>query len=172
MEERGDEGTEKVPSNARGNTYLNKRESDFEELEIYKLARGLRKKFYRLARNLPDEEKYLLRQQIFDAARSLTNNIAEGRGRYYFQSQVRFIRDSVGSLNELIDDANICLDESYFDEAYLIELKTECYTLRKKLKSYISYLRRSQLDKKGRPDKQGARDPMTQKFDGTGTILE
>jgi four helix bundle protein len=101
-----------------------------------------------LARKLPEEEKYLLKPQILDAARSLTNNIAEGKGRYYFQSQVRFIRDSLGSLNELIDDANICLDESYFDEEYLLDLKNECYDLRKKLKAYISYLRRSQPGKK------------------------
>ncbi len=62
-----------------------------------------------------------MRPQIFDATRSLTNNIAEGRGRYYFQSQVRFIRDSIGSLNELIDDLNICYDEHYFEEEYLRE---------------------------------------------------
>jgi four helix bundle protein len=123
-------------------------DEDFEGLEIYKLARALRKKFYSLARKLPEEEKYLLKPQILDAARSLTNNIAEGKGRYYFQSQVRFIRDSLGSLNELIDDANICLDESYFDEEYLLDLKNECYDLRKKLKAYISYLRRSQPGKK------------------------
>lgn len=122
------------------------KEDDFEDLEIYKLARAIRKKFYALARELPEEEKYLLRPQIFDAARSLTNNISEARGRYYFQSQVRFIRDSIGSLNELIDDANICLDESYFNGQYLSDLKDECYDLRKKLKGYIKYLRRSQLN--------------------------
>jgi len=126
---------------------LDQQDNDFEDLEIYKLARALRKKFYRLARELPEEEKYLLKPQIFDAARSLTNNIAEGRGRYYFQSQVRFIRDSIGSLNELIDDVNICLDEQYFEKDRLINLKKECYELRKKEKSYIGYLRRSQIGK-------------------------
>ena len=137
VKERRDGGTE-------GRDDKNK-EEDFEALEIYKLARSIRKKFYALARQLPEEEKYLLKPQIFDASRSLTNNIAEARGRYYFQAQVRFIRDSIGSLNELIDDANICIDESYFDEQYIIDLKKECYHLRKKCKRYISYLRRSKL---------------------------
>ncbi len=121
------------------------KEEDFEALEIHKLARSIRKKFYALARQLPEEEKYLLKPQIITASRSLTNNIAEARGRYYFQAQVRFIRDSIGSLNELIDDANICIDESYFDEQYIVDLKKECYDLRKKSKRYISYLRRSKL---------------------------
>ena len=58
------------------------------------------------------------------------------------------MRDSIGSLNELIDDVNICLDETYFEEQYLTEIKDESYELRKKLKSYVSYLRRSQPGKK------------------------
>ena len=120
-------------------------DEDFEDLDIYKLTRAIRKKFYALARELPEEERYLLKPQIFDASRSLTNNIAEGKGRYYFQAQVRFMRDSIGSLNELIDDANICLDESYYDEQYLIDLKSDCYELRKRMKKYIGYLRKSQV---------------------------
>ena len=121
--------------------------SDFEGLEIYQRSRSLRKKFYALARKLPEEEKFLLRPQIFDAARSLTNNIAEGRGRFYYQSQVRFMRDALGSLNELIDDLNICLDEKYFNKDALNGFKEECYELRAKLKSYVSYLRKSQRRK-------------------------
>ncbi|MFC1581052.1 four helix bundle protein [Thermodesulfobacteriota bacterium] len=120
---------------------------DFEDLEVYQRSRALRKRFYALARKLPEEEKFLLRPQIFDAARSLTNNIAEGRGRFYFQSQIRFMRDALGSLNELIDDLNICADEKYFEEDALNGLKKECYELRAKLKAYVSYLRRSQRGK-------------------------
>lgn len=127
------------------------RDADFEELEIYQLARTIRKKFYHLARELPEEEKHLLKPQIFDAARSLTNHIAEARGRYYSRSQVRAIRDSMGSLNGLIDDANICLDESYVDVKHLIDLKAQCYDLRKKLKEYTSSLRRSQLQDEAFP---------------------
>jgi four helix bundle protein len=115
---------------------------------------------------LPEEEKFLLKPQIFDAARSLTNNIAEGRGRYYFQSQVRFIRDSIGSLNELIDDLNICYDEHYFEEEYLREIKQECYELRKKLKSYVGYLRRSQTSKEQSGGKQRTQGPSNRQDGG------
>ena len=126
---------------------MGQRDSDFEGLEIYQRSRELRKRFYALARKLPEEEKFLLRPQVFDAARSLTNNIAEGRGRFYYQSQVRFMRDALGSLNELIDDLNICLDEKYFDGDYLNGFKEEGYELRAKLKAYVSYLRKSQRGK-------------------------
>ena len=54
------------------------------------------------------------------------------------------MRDALGSLNELIDDLNICLDEKYFDDGYLNRFKEECYELRAKLKAYVVYLRKSQ----------------------------
>jgi four helix bundle protein len=57
------------------------------------------------------------------------------------------MRDALGSLNELIDDLNICIDERYFGEDALNGLKEECYALRAKLKAYVSYLRRSQRGK-------------------------
>ena len=37
---------------------MGQRDSDFEGLEIYQHSRSLRKKFYALARGLPEEEKY------------------------------------------------------------------------------------------------------------------
>jgi four helix bundle protein len=52
-------------------------------------------------------------------SKSFTNNIAGGGGRQYFQAQVQFMRDAIGSLSELIDNAIICLDESYYDEGYI-----------------------------------------------------
>lgn len=50
----------------------------FEDLEVYQVARELRKSMYRVAKRLPEEEKFGLTSQIRRAALSLTNNIAEG----------------------------------------------------------------------------------------------
>jgi len=75
------------------------------------------------------------------AATSLTNNIAEGHGRYNYQDNIRFCRQSRGSLEEIIDDLNICMDEKYFDDEYLKRLKKEGYELLKKLNGYILYLK-------------------------------
>jgi four helix bundle protein len=83
----------------------------FEDLEVYKAARAFRKAMYAVARRLPDFEKYDLGRQIRTAAVSLTNNIAEGHGRFHYPDQIRFFLHSRGSLEELVDDLNICLDE-------------------------------------------------------------
>ena len=112
----------------------------FEELELYKAAREFRKKIYQLIKKLPPEEKYNLGDQMRRASLSLTNNIAEGHGRYHFQENIQFCRISRGSLMELIDDLNTCIDEKYFTIDYLEELKAEGYTVNKMLNGYIAYL--------------------------------
>src|SRR6266550_7702857 len=85
----------------------------FEDLEVYQAAREFRKAMYRVAARLPVEEKFALAGQIRRAAVSLTNNIAEGRGRYHFLEQIKFTLHSRGSIEELIDDLNVCDDEQY-----------------------------------------------------------
>ena len=116
----------------------------FEELEVYKAAREFRKKIYKLIKGLPPEEKYNLDGQMRRASVSLTNNIAEGHGRYHFQENIQFCRISRGSLMELIDDLNTCIDEEYFPLDYLEELKSEGYTVNKMLNGYIAYLKKRQ----------------------------
>src|ERR1700737_231932 len=80
----------------------------FEDLEVYHLAREFRKKMYGVTPRLPDLEKFELASQIRRAAVSLTNNIAEGHGRYHFLEQIKFTLQSRGSLGGLIDDLNVC----------------------------------------------------------------
>ena len=114
----------------------------FEELEVYKAAREFRKQIYRLINRLPPEEKYNLASQLRRAALSLTNNIAEGHGRFSYQENIQFCRISRGSLMELIDDLNTCIDEKYFSLDYLEELKKEGYRVNKLLNGYIGYLKK------------------------------
>ena len=68
---------------------------------------------YRIATRLPDVEKFGLASQIRRAAVSLTNNVAEGHGRYHYLDQIKFTLQARGSLEELIDDLNVCADEEY-----------------------------------------------------------
>jgi len=112
----------------------------FEDLEVYKAAREFRKKIYKLIKGLPPEERYNLADQMRRASLSLTNNIAEGHGRYHFQENIQFCRVSRGSLMELIDDLNTCIDEQYFPLDYLEKLKEEGYNVNKMLNGYIAYL--------------------------------
>lgn len=118
----------------------------FEELEAYKAAREFRKAVYQVIKKLPEEEKYNLCSQMRRAATSLTNNIAEGHGRYHWQENIQFCRQARGSLSELIDDLNICLDEQYFPAEDLNAMKEEAYRVKKLLNGYIAYLKKRKAD--------------------------
>lgn len=72
---------------------------------------------------------------------SLTNNIAEGHGRYHYLDQVKFVVQSRGSLQELIDDLNACQDEHYLLEPEITALKERGWRVRKVIDRYIRYLR-------------------------------
>ncbi len=117
------------------------RGSTFEDLEVYRAAREFRKTMYRVTRGLPDIEKFGLAGQIRRAAVSLTNNIAEGHGRYHFLEQIKFTLHSRGSIEELIDDLNVCDDEQYLPVEEIASLKQCGWRLRQLIDGYIRYLR-------------------------------
>src|SRR5262245_58076354 len=114
----------------------------FEDLEVYQVAREFRKAMYRVARRLPEEEKFALRSQIRRAAVSLTNNIAEGHGRFHFLEQIKFMLQSRGSLEELLDDLNVCQDEAYLPIPEIESLRQEGWRVHKLINGYIRFLRR------------------------------
>jgi four helix bundle protein len=117
------------------------RYSTFEDLDVYQAARGFRKAMYGVARQLPDIEKFALANQIRRAAVSLTNNIAEGHGRYHYLDQMKVLRQSRGSLQELIVDLNVCADEQYLPVEEIASLKEEGWRVRQLIDGYVRYLR-------------------------------
>ena len=113
----------------------------FEDLEVYQSARAFRVAMYAVTRRLPAHEKFDLGSQIRRAAVSLTNNIAEGHGRYHFLDQIRFALQSRGSLQELMDDLNVCADENYLPANEVADLKQEASKVHRLINEYIRYLR-------------------------------
>jgi len=113
----------------------------FEDLEVYKVAREFRKAMYAVNRRLPDFEKYELGSQIRRASASLTNNMAEGHGRFHYPDQIRFFLHSRGSLEELVDDLNICLGERYLSSEEVAKLKEQARGVLILINGYLRYLR-------------------------------
>jgi four helix bundle protein len=113
----------------------------FEDLEVYKAAREFRKAMYGLTRRLPDFEKYDLASQIRRASVLLTNNMAEGHGRFHYPDQIRFFLHSRGSLQELVDDLNVCVDENYLSSDEVAKLKEQARKLLILINGYLRHLR-------------------------------
>jgi len=81
------------------------------------------------------------------AAVSDTNNIAEGHGRWHYKENGRFCRISRGSVEEVVDDLNICIDENYGDQRLVEELKQVADALIERINGYLAYLRKCQQGK-------------------------
>jgi four helix bundle protein len=96
---------------------------------------------YAITRKLPEFEKYELASQIRRAAVSLTNNIAEGHGRFHYLEQLKFLFQARGSLRELIDDLNVCEDECYLPKAEIAGLKDQSKEVQRLISGYARYLR-------------------------------
>lgn len=119
----------------------------FEDLETYQVARAFRVKMYAVARRLPDFEKFGLCSQMRRAAVSLTNNIAEGHGRFHYADQAKFGLQARGSLQELIDDLNICNDENFLPADEINNLKQQAWRVLSLINGYLRYLRNQQSGK-------------------------
>lgn len=112
----------------------------FEELECWKKATVLRKQLSILVKAFPSEEKYRLCDQIIRASRSVTANIAEGFGRFHYQENIQFCRQSRGSLYELIDHLIVASDEKYITIEQLNDFKKEIHECLAILNGFINYL--------------------------------
>ncbi len=119
--------------------------SDFRDLEVWKRGAELRKAIFQMVKSFPADERFRLSDQLIRAARSITANIAEGYGRFHYQDNVRFCRQSRGSLFELLDHLEVALECGYIDSTEHVTLNQRSEELLALLNGYVKYL----SDKKG-----------------------
>ncbi len=75
--------------------------TNFRNLKIWQKGMELVIEVYKLANQLPKEEKYALKSQITRAATSIPSNIAEGSSRNSQKDFKRFLEIALGSAFEL-----------------------------------------------------------------------
>lgn len=96
----------------------------FEKLEVWQLSRKFSSKVYRITSKFPREERFSLVDQLRRAAVSIALNIAEGSDKKSDKEFVRFLRTSIGSVEEVVTGLYIALDLKYinqreFDDLYI-----------------------------------------------------
>lgn len=115
----------------------------FEDLEVWKKAREVRVFVQKVVKKFPPEEKYAQTLQIRKSSRSITNNIAEGYGRFFYQENIQFCRISRGSPNETLDHIIVAFDENYINDLELNEFRVLHDDCLRFLNGYISYLQKA-----------------------------
>ena len=120
-------------------------------LQVWVRARDFALVIYkRVLPLLPPEEKWNLNQQLRRSSLSISANIAEGYGRFYYQDNVRFCYNARGSLEETLSHLTFAVEAGYMPEELFKELETEGEEIDKMLNGYIGYLKKS---------KKGANEP-------------
>ena len=114
-----------------------KRIRDFTDLETGRFARRLRVEVYRISQGFPRNETFALASQIRRAAVSMTANIAEGFGRYSYQENIQFCRQSRGSVCELRDHFTTALDAEYITKEQYSVLDRQAISVIKLINGYI-----------------------------------
>jgi len=117
------------------------KEDDFRDLEVWQRCRNIRKAVWDLCKTFPSEEKYRLSDQLIRASRSSTACIAEGYGRYHYQENIQFCRQSRGSLFELMDHILVAEECSYINEEQSRDFIKEIKVAIRILNGYIKYLK-------------------------------
>ena len=125
-----------------------KKRHHFRELLCWQKAREVRRVIYQISETLPDFEKYALANQMRRAAVSVTSNIAEGYGRYHYQENIQYCRQSRASLYECEDHLITCLDEEYINKQTYEDTLSMIIETRKIIDGYIKYLHRIAQDER------------------------
>lgn len=125
----------------------------FADLECWKACRIVRNNIKTIIETLPTKEKYALSDGMRRASRSITENIAEGFGRYHYQENIQFCRHSRGSLYELKDQLITAIDEEYISEEEFKESNAQIDTAILILNGYIKYLANAKTNYKSSNNK-------------------
>jgi four helix bundle protein len=99
---------------------------------------------------LPPEEKWNLASQLRRSSLSISANVAEGYGRFYYQDNVRFCYVARGSLEETLSHLVFAFEAKFIPETLYKQFETEGEEIDKMLNGYIAFLKKS---------KQGANEP-------------
>ena len=110
----------------------------YEDLEVYQRAMQLMRRVHRIARDLPDYEKFDLAQQIRRASKSVPANIAEGYAKKRSAADFRrYLAMAMGSANEMVVHFKIGQELEYFTPQMAGTVTAEYEILGKQLNRLI-----------------------------------
>ena len=106
-------------------------DNSYKKLDAYIMAKELVRMIYDATKRFPDEEKFVLCNQIRRAAISVPSNIAEGLSRSAVKEQCHFLDIAFGSLMETDCQFEIAKDLNYISSDEYDLMYNKIHTLAK-----------------------------------------
>ena len=115
-----------------------------DNLEVWQRSIQFAKQIYKeILPCLPAEEKWALTNQLRRASQSISANIAEGYGRYYYQEGVRFCYIARGSLEETYSLLKLAFELGYISKEIHNKISKQSREIQRMLNGYIAFLKKS-----------------------------
>lgn len=121
---------------------------DFEDLDVYKLAEKLANQVGFIVKEWDFFTKDTMGKQLVRAADSVCANIAEGRGRYNYQDNRRFVKIARGSLYETISLLRLAYARKLLGIEQVNKFQPIIDDLSPKLNTYLNSIGGKQEDRK------------------------
>lgn len=115
----------------------------FEELEIWKSARVLTSRIYKITGQGAFAKDFGLQDQIRRASVSVMSNIAEGYERGGNQEFIQFLSIAKGSCGEVRCQLYVALDQGYVEKGECEQLMESAKKVSVMLSNFIEYLKGS-----------------------------
>ena len=113
----------------------------FEKLDVYQRSVELVDKVYALSKTFPKEERFGITAQLRSAALSVSQNIAEGSGRYSKKDFTHFLHMARSSAYECIPILDIACRQGFIAEDIRQSLYTEFDEIARMINGLINSLR-------------------------------
>ncbi|MCX2575935.1 four helix bundle protein [Pedobacter sandarakinus] len=107
----------------------------FEKLEVWQLARMLRKDVYAVVNRFPKEELFGLTSQLKRSASSIGDNISEGSARLTAKDRAHFFVIAYSSTIETVNHIIGALDLTYITEVQYVGLRSKLEEITNKINS-------------------------------------
>jgi len=118
---------------------------NFEDLEIWQLARVLCGDIFKTIANSDLKNDYKLKEQINGSSGSIMDNISEGFERNGNREFVQFLSIAKASCGETRSQLYRILDRNYIEEEQFNNLKEKTLILGNKIGAFIKYLKNSEF---------------------------
>lgn len=107
----------------------------FEKLEVWQLARMLRKDVYAVVNKFPKEELFGLTSQLKRSASSIGDNISEGSARLSAKDRAHFFVVAYSSAIETVNHIIGALDLNYINDEQYSRLRNKLEEITNKINS-------------------------------------
>jgi four helix bundle protein len=118
---------------------------DSTDLVVWQAARAFRRNIYLVCRGFPKLETFELGSQMRREAVSVTASLAEGYGRFSYQENIQFCRQSRGSVYEIRDHLTTALDAGYITPEQYKQFDLQAISVIKLINGYLRATKQIQL---------------------------